>query len=257
MGYKITKGASRFTVLILTPWVVVALCPWRAAAGQAEERGFAHAKAALIEQIEAEVAATSDYIGFGRLDPRIIEALGAVNRHRFVPPAFINRAYDNIPLPIGYGQTISQPYIVALMSNLLALPSGGRVLEVGTGSGYQAAVLAQMGMRVYSIEIIRPLADSAGRRLHAEGYDDVRVKIGDGYFGWPEHAPFDAIVVTAAADHIPPPLLSQLKNGGRMVLPVGGPLSVQQLVLITKEADGRVSTRQLLPVRFVPLTHRP
>jgi protein-L-isoaspartate(D-aspartate) O-methyltransferase len=257
MSHNHSKGASRLAILILTPWVAFALCLVPAAAGQAEEQGFARARAALIEQIQDEVAATSDYIGFGKLDPRVIEALGAVKRHRFVPPAFVDRAYDNMPLPIGFGQTISQPYIVALMSNLLALDPGGRVLEIGTGSGYQAAVLAQMGMRVYSIEIIRPLAESAGRRLRAEGYDHVRVKIEDGYFGWPEYAPFDAIVVTAAADHIPPPLLSQLKNGGRMVIPVGGPLSVQQLVLVTKAADGRVSTRQLLPVRFVPLTRRP
>lgn len=257
MSHNHSKSASRLAALILTPWAALASGLISAAAGQAEELGFVRARAALIEQIREEVAATSDYIGFGKLDPRVIEALGAVKRHRFVPPAFVDRAYDNIPLPIGFGQTISQPYIVALMSNLLALDPGGRVLEIGTGSGYQAAVLAQMGMHVYSIEIIRPLAERAGRRLQAEGYDRVRIKIGDGYFGWTENAPFDAIVVTAAADHIPPPLLSQLKNGGRMVIPVGGPLSVQQLVLVTKAVDGRVSTRQLLPVRFVPLTRRP
>lgn len=218
---------------------------------------FARERAALVKEIEEDVAATSSYIGTDRLDPAVMEAMGRVKRHRFVPDKWVDDAYDNNPLPIGYGQTISQPYIVALMSNLLALAPGQRVLEIGTGSGYQAAVLAQMGMQVYSIEIIRPLAEKAGRQLRAEGYEQVEVKIGDGYFGWEEHAPFDAIMVTAAADHIPPPLLAQLKNGGTMVIPVGGQFSVQQLVLVTKDQDGSVSTRQLLPVRFVPLTRRP
>ena len=257
MAYHGSRSASRLAALVVISWIAAALCASPVIAGEVGEPGFARAREALVEQIEAEVAATSEYTGFGRLEGGVLTAMGAVKRHRFVPPASVDLAYDNIPLPIGFGQTISQPYIVALMTHLLALHPGGRVLEVGTGSGYQAAVLAQMGMDVYSIEIIRPLAESAGRRLHAEGYDNVRVKIGDGYFGWSEQAPFDAIVVTAAADHIPPPLLSQLKNGGRMVIPVGGPLSVQQLVLILKAEDGRVSARQLLPVRFVPLTRRP
>ena len=240
------------TLLLGTAWVLGA-----ALAGQDEEARFVRERAALVEEIEDDVAATSSYIGTDRLDPAVMEAMGTVKRHRFVPDAWVDDAYDNNPLPIGYGQTISQPYIVALMSNLLALDPGERVLEIGTGSGYQAAVLAQMGMQVYSIEIIRPLAVRAERRLKAEGYEPVEVKIGDGYFGWEKHAPFDAIVVTAAADHVPPPLLAQLKNGGIMVIPVGGQFSVQQLVLITKDQDGSVSTRQLLPVRFVPLTRRP
>ncbi|MGD9368149.1 MAG: protein-L-isoaspartate(D-aspartate) O-methyltransferase [Desulfobacteraceae bacterium] len=226
------------------------------AAGREEDR-FARARAGLIKEIEADVRATSRYIGVDRLDPAVMRAMGAVRRHRFVPDQYVSRAYRNHPLPIGHGQTISQPYIVALMSNLLALKPGARVLEVGTGSGYQAAVLADMGMRVYSIEIIRPLAESARARLKTEGYDRVRVKIGDGYFGWEEHAPFDGIIVTAAADHIPPPLLDQLKNGGRLVIPVGGQFSVQQLVLAIKDAQGTVTTRQILPVRFVPLTRGP
>lgn len=222
--------------------------------GQPEESRFARARAAMVQVIVDDVAATSRRIGMEHLDPMVMQAMGSVQRHRFVPDEWVDQAYDNHPLPIGYGQTISQPYIVALMSGLLALKPGERVLEVGTGSGYQAAVLAQMGMRVFSIEIIPALAEKARQRLQVEGHTQVQVKIGDGYFGWAEHAPFDAIVVTAAADHIPPPLLAQLKNGGIMVIPVGGAFSVQQLVLVTKAQDGGLSTRQLLPVRFVPLT---
>lgn len=226
-------------------------------AGPSEEARFARARAALVEEIAADVRATSDAIGADRLDPSVMAAVGTVRRHRFVPERFEGRAYANIPLPIGHGQTISQPYIVALMTNLLALSPGDRVIEVGTGSGYQAAVLAQMGMRVYSMEIIRPLAETAEARLRAEGCGTVQVRVGDGYFGWPEHGPFDAVIVTAAADHIPPPLLDQLKKGGRMVIPVGGRFSVQQLVLVAKDSDGTLSTRQILPVRFVPLTRGP
>jgi protein-L-isoaspartate(D-aspartate) O-methyltransferase len=244
-------------------WLVMllgtALCSitMTAHAGPKEDQRFARARASLLTAIEADVAATSRYIGFDRLDPAVMKAMGSVKRHRFVPDKYLRQAYNNHPLPIGHGQTISQPYIVALMSNLLALRPGDRVLEVGTGSGYQAAVLAQMGMTVFSIEIIRPLAEKAQQRLHAEGYDKVRVKIGDGYFGWPQQAPFDAIIVTAAADHVPPPLLEQMQNNARMVIPVGGPLAVQQLVLVTKDHHGTLATRQILPVRFVPLTRSP
>lgn len=238
-------------------WLSTILLLGPAQAADQQEDRFTRARAGLITEIEADVRATSSYIGVDRLDPAVMRAMGAVRRHRFVPENYVSRAYGNHPLPIGHGQTISQPYIVALMSNLLGLKPGARVLEVGTGSGYQAAVLAEMGMQVYSIEIIRPLAQSARARLHAEGYGQVQVKIGDGYFGWEEHAPFDGIIVTAAADHIPPPLLVQLKNGGRLVIPVGGPFSVQQLVLASKDAQGAVTTRQILPVRFVPLTRAP
>jgi protein-L-isoaspartate(D-aspartate) O-methyltransferase len=246
-----------FVRLLFLPWLAIALLfgpiP---TAGQEKDR-FVRARAGLIAAIEADVAATSRSIGVDRLDPAVMRAMGAVRRHCFVPERYLGRAYGNHPLPIGHGQTISQPYIVALMSNLLALKPGARVLEVGTGSGYQAAVLAEMGMQVYSIEIIRPLAESARTRLKTEGYDNVRVKLGDGYFGWQPHAPFDGIIVTAAADHIPPPLLEQLKKGGRLVIPVGGRFSVQQLVLASKDARGGVTTRQILPVRFVPLTRGP
>ena len=227
-------------------------CP--AESGAAEEPRFARARAALVEEIQPDLALTCSHLEVRSLDPLVMAAMGRVKRHRFVPPKYLRQAYANHPLPIGHGQTISQPFIVALMSQLLAVEPDDSVLEVGTGSGYQAAVLAEMGVRVYSIEIIRPLAERARKRLRGEGYDRVRVTIGDGYLGWKEEAPFDAIIVTAAADHIPPPLIAQLKKGGQMVIPVGGRFAVQQLVLLTKDAAGEVATRQLLPVRFVPLT---
>jgi protein-L-isoaspartate(D-aspartate) O-methyltransferase len=256
---KRTTGVAAARMAVCFTFLGAALLLWPADAGAdpLEDRRFARARARMVAEIEADVRATSSHIGFDRLDVAVMQAMGAVERHRFVSEKDLDSAYNNHPLPIGYGQTISQPYIVALMSQLLNLGSGARVLEVGTGSGYQAAVLARMGMQVYSIEIIRPLAETAASRLQAQGCDKVRVKIGDGYFGWPEQAPFDAIVVTAASDHIPPPLLAQLKKGGRMVIPVGGQLSVQHLVLVTKDADGGLSSRQLLPVRFVPLTRGP
>lgn len=249
-------GSPRIVILILAWMALLGYLPG-AVADAAEDPGFARARARMVAAVEADVRATSDHIGFGRLDGAVMQALGSVQRHRFVPEEEQSRAYNNHPLPIGYGQTISQPYIVALMSNLLNPRPGDRVLEVGTGSGYQAAMLACMGAEVYSIEIIRPLAESAARRLQEQGYDKVQVKIGDGYFGWPEQAPFDHIVVTAAGDHVPPPLLAQLKNGGKMVIPVGGQFSVQHLILVTKDANGNLSSRQILPVRFVPLTRGP
>jgi protein-L-isoaspartate(D-aspartate) O-methyltransferase len=223
-----------------------------------EDPGQVRARAALMAEIETELQAAGSRLGFAHPDPVVLKAMGMVKRHRFVPEKYQNQAYANHPLPIGHGQTISQPFIVAIMSQLLRVASGDKVLEIGTGSGYQAAVLAEMGVQVCSIEIIRPLAVSARLRLREEGYGDrVRVTIGDGYFGWEEEASFDAIIVTAAADHIPPPLIAQLKKGGRMVIPVGGRFAVQQLVLLTKDSKSEVSTQQLLPVRFVPLTRGP
>jgi protein-L-isoaspartate(D-aspartate) O-methyltransferase len=222
-----------------------------------EDPRYARARASLVSDIESDLARTAIHLGMNPGDPVVLAALGRVKRHRFVPEKYLRQAYANHPLPIGHGQTISQPFIVALMSQLLAVSAGDKVLEIGTGSGYQAAVLAEMGARVYSIEIIRPLAETARSRLKKEGYDEVAVTIGDGYFGWETNSPFDAIIVTAAADHIPPPLIAQLKEGGRMVIPVGGRFAVQQLVLLTKDRDGEVATRQLLPVRFVPLTRGP
>jgi protein-L-isoaspartate(D-aspartate) O-methyltransferase len=200
------------------------------------------------------VRATRSYLDTEALDPAVLDAMGSVPRHRFVREGDIEHAYENRPLPIGHGQTISQPYIVAIMTDLLEPEAGDSVLEVGTGSGYQAAVLAEIVESVRTIEIIEPLGESARQRLETLGYDNVEVRIGDGYYGWPEQAPFDGIVVTAVASHVPPPLLAQLKPGGRMIIPVGSRFLTQQLVLVEKDADGTVTTRQILPVRFVPLT---
>jgi protein-L-isoaspartate(D-aspartate) O-methyltransferase len=187
--------------------------------------------------------------------PATLSALRKVPRHEFVPAELRASAYDDRPLPIGYGQTISQPYIVGHMTELAGVKPGHRVLEIGTGSGYQAAVLAAITTNVFSIEIIEPLATSARDRLKRLG-SPVEVKFGDGYFGWPEHAPFDAIVVTAAADHVPPPLVEQLKPGGRIVIPLGSAFFSQMLVVIEKDAAGKLTTRQIEPVVFVPLTRK-
>ncbi|RMH17646.1 MAG: protein-L-isoaspartate(D-aspartate) O-methyltransferase [Acidobacteria bacterium] len=208
----------------------------------------------MVDKIAAEVQATRRYVGKDHLDPRVMEAIARVPRHEFVPGAYRSRAYDNRPLAIGHGQTISQPYVVALMTDLLELEPGDVVLEVGTGSGYQAAVLAELARRVYTIEIVEPLAERARQTLARLGYDNVEVRIGDGYRGWPEHAPFDAIIVTAAPDHVPQPLIEQLAPGGRMVLPVGKPYDTQDLLLVEKSSDGEVTTRTIIPVAFVPLT---
>ena len=213
------------------------------------------ARRGMLEAVARLVADTRVETGRAVLAPEVMRALSEVPRHEFVPPAREDQAYENRPLPIGYGQTISQPYIVALMTDLLGAGPGGKVLEVGTGSAYQAAVLAALGVRVYSVEIIAPLAESAARRLARLGYDGVDVKLGDGYYGWPEHAPFDAIIVTAAADHVPPPLVRQLASGGRIVIPVGPRFGIQRLLLVEKgDEDGEVFARSILPVRFVPLT---
>ena len=186
-------------------------------------------------------------------DPDVLEAMRTAPRHRFVSAGQEDAAYSDRPLPIGHGQTISQPFIVAYMTELADVDSDDRVLEVGTGSGYQAAVLAEIVDSVYTIEIIPELAASARERLESLGYDNVVVKHADGYYGWPEHAPYDAIVVTAASEHIPPPLIEQLREGGRMIIPVGTPFRTQTLMLVTKEG-GDVKTRSLTPVRFVPFT---
>jgi protein-L-isoaspartate(D-aspartate) O-methyltransferase len=189
----------------------------------------------------------------GISDSATLAAMRAVPRHQFVPSAQRPYAYENTPLPIGNDQTISQPVVVALMTQLIRPRAGMRALEVGTGSGYQAAVLAEAGARVWTIEIFRALAEEARGRLARLGYRGVTVRHGDGYAGWPEAAPFDAIVVTAGADSIPPALIEQLAPGGRLVMPVGDPLLDQELVLVEKDAGGRVASRRLLPVRFVPL----
>ncbi|MEE9218057.1 MAG: protein-L-isoaspartate(D-aspartate) O-methyltransferase [Acidobacteriota bacterium] len=187
----------------------------------------------------------------GIRDPAVRRAMEKVPRHRFVPEALLAQAYDDGPLPIGHSQTISQPYIVALMSEALRLSPQDTVLEIGTGSGYQAAVLAEIVRQVYTIEIVEPLGREAQARLRALGYQNVHVRIADGYRGWPEHAPFDAIILTAAPDHVPEPLIEQLKVGGRMILPIGS--REQDLVLLERTLDG-VKRRTLTPVRFVPMT---
>jgi len=215
---------------------------------------FSKARRAMVQEIEADVLRTSLYIDRRSLKPKVLDAMARVPRHEFVPPQVRGSAYENRPLPIGYGQTISQPYIVALMTDILKLEPHFRVLEVGTGSGYQAAILAELAGKVYTIEIIGPLGTQAKETLKRLNYDNVDIRIGDGYYGWKEAGPFDSIVVTAAASHIPPPLIQQLKPGGKMVIPVGSLFMVQQLLLVEKGIDGRLTTRQILPVRFVPLT---
>jgi protein-L-isoaspartate(D-aspartate) O-methyltransferase len=236
---------------MMTSLVLLALC---LALPSARAEDFEAARRRMVAEIRADVEATSRRIGKRELDPRVLEAMGRVPRHEFVPEALRGRAYENRPLPIGYGQTISQPYIVALMTDLARVSPGHKVFELGAGSGYQAAVLADLGARVYTVEIVPPLGEQARERLERLGYRDVAVRVGDGYYGWEEHAPFDAIVVTAAASHIPPPLVRQLKAGGRMVIPVGSPFQTQQLTLLEKSEAGAVTTRQLLPVLFVPVT---
>ena len=233
-------------------WIGVTLLLLMASAAAGDE--YADARQNLVDIIEQDVRDTSLYLDKEALDPRVMAAMGKVPRHEFVPAIQRPKAYTNRPLPIGHGQTISQPYIVALMSDLIKPQADDRVLELGTGSGYQAAILGELTGQVYSIEIIDALGKQAAERLSRLGYDNVTTRIGDGYYGWEEYAPFDAIVVTAAASHVPPPLVAQLKPGGRMIIPVGSRFLTQQLVLIEKDADGQLITRQILPVKFVPLT---
>jgi protein-L-isoaspartate(D-aspartate) O-methyltransferase len=201
---------------------------------------------------ERQAMVENGVIGWGITDQAVIQVMGQVPRHAFVPEDLLHLAYQNHPLPIGYGQTISQPYIVGLMTEALDLEPGGKVLEIGTGSGYQAAILAELVDRVYTIEIIAPLAEQAAEVHRQLGYENISGRTADGYYGWPEEAPFDAIIVTAAPDHIPQPLVQQLKIGGRLVIPVGPIGGVQTLWLITREAEETVRTENLGEVRFVP-----
>ena len=211
------------------------------AAPPREDR-IAEARREMVEDIRAR----------GVKDSAVLAAVGSVPRHLFIPEGERSNAYEDRPLPIGYGQTISQPYIVALMTSLLGLRPESRVLEVGTGSGYQAAVLSRLADQVYSVEIVKPLGERARRTLTELGYRNVRVRIGDGYKGWPDAAPFDAIIVTAAPPSIPDPLLKQLKTGGKLVIPVGR--TYQDLIVMTKRRDGGFDRTNVLPVRFVPMT---
>ncbi len=210
---------------------------------------------ALTDQYarEREIMVQTQIAERGVEDAATLRAMRKVPRHLFLPESRVDSAYDDGPEPIGYGQTISQPYIVAAMTEVIRPRGGQRVLEIGTGSGYQAAVLAEIVDTVYTIEIITELYQSARSRLTSLGYRNILTRNADGYYGWEEAAPFDAIVVTAAAEHIPPPLVSQLKEGGRMVIPVGSPFLVQTLMLVVKR-EGKMTTESLMPVRFVPLT---
>lgn len=233
------RGAGHLSLIALAAIAVPA-------AGAAQDPSDAF-RARRLDLVDRYIAAQ------GIADTATLRAMRTVPRHEFVPPRYLDEAYGDHPLPIGHGQTISQPYVVAYMTELLRPRPGLKVLEVGAGSGYQAAVLAEAGCQVWTMEIIGPLADEARARLERLGYRAVAVRHGDGHFGWPEAAPFDAIIVTAAAGYIPPALVDQLKPGGRMVIPVGSVYGVQHLILVEKGSGGRVRTRQLLPVRFVPL----
>lgn len=209
---------------------------------------------AMLRTIEREARLTASLTGRSTFDPRVMEALEQVPRDAFVPPEMLDQAFDNGPLPIGRGQTISQPYIVALMTDLLEPQATQTILEIGTGSGYQAAILALLVKQVYSLEIIPSLAAQAAGLLSRLGYDNVAVRTGDGHTGCPEHAPYDGIIITAAATHLPPALLEQLRPGGRLVVPVGLPYMAQELLLVEKDQAGRLHTRDILGVAFVPMT---
>lgn len=208
----------------------------------------------MLEAIRDDARETEDYTGKDHISARVLDAMSRVPRDVFVPDSVAHLAYVNTPLGIGYGQTISQPFIVALMTDLMQPRKTDRVLEIGTGSGYQAAVLAELVASVYTIEIVPELAERAGQTLDSQGYTNVHVRAGDGWFGWPEVAPFDAIIVTAVADEVPPKLLDQLKAGGRLVMPLGNPRGAQTLAVIEKDAHGDTNRRDVLPVMFVPLT---
>jgi protein-L-isoaspartate(D-aspartate) O-methyltransferase len=227
-----------------------------ALAAQAQPADRPRDRALMVMTVE-NLAATAGSKEVRRLDRDVLRAMGQVPRHRFVPEDVRSRAYENIPLPIGFEQTISQPYIVALMTHLLEVRPDHVVLEVGTGSGYHAAVLSRLVRQVYTIEIVEPLAIRAAGQLRELGYSNVSVRAGDGYAGWPANAPFDRIMVTAGADHVPQPLVDQLRPGGRMVIPVGRSPNTLDLTVIEKDSMGRLKKRRVLPVAFVPLTRGP
>ncbi|MBI5092763.1 MAG: protein-L-isoaspartate(D-aspartate) O-methyltransferase [Candidatus Hydrogenedentes bacterium] len=214
---------------------------------------YAAARARMVQQ---QIAEGDSWGREAVTNASVLRAMRAVPRHQFVPPGQVSQAYDDRPLPIGYGQTISQPYIVGKMTELLKVDANSVVLEVGTGSGYQAAILAELVKDVFTIEIISPLAEQASKRLKALGYSRAHARAGDGYFGWADHAPYDGIIVTAAASHIPPPLVEQLKAGGRLIIPVGPPFGLQQLLVLEKRKDGSITQRSVMSVKFVPLTGR-
>lgn len=207
----------------------------------------------MIAEIESEVKYTSAYIGKSELDPGVMKAMASVPRDKFVPANIHYAAYDNHALPIGHGQTISQPYIVALMTDLLEVEPDHIILEIGTGSGYQSAILSLLCKKVYTVELIPELNQEATKLLNELGYDNIETRLGNGYHGWPEHAPYDGIIVTAAATHIPQTLIDQLKLGGRLVIPIGLPYSPQELMLVKKDGQGNIEVKDILSVAFVPL----
>lgn len=233
--------------------MLMALCVLLALVGRGFEPSWGATAADTVETRQARERMVEEQLvkQYGIHDRAVLDAMRAVPRHLFIPEGERRAAYADRPVPIGYGQTISQPFIVAYMTAMAQVGPDSRVLEIGAGSGYQAAVLAEITDHVHTIEIVPELAARAEEKLRDAGYGTVRVKHGDGYHGWEEFAPFDAIVVTAAAPHIPPPLLRQLKDKGRIVIPVGSPFRIQQLVLVEKQ-DGEIRTRNLMPVRFVP-----
>ena len=240
------RSSTRTLRTLLTLAVLISGC----AVGE----DFSLMRKEMVREVQEDMRRSARFTGIERLSPAVEQALSNVERHRFVPDAVPNNAYVNAPLPIGEGQTISQPFIVGLMTELLGVNSSSKVLELGTGSGYQAAVLAELVNEVYTVEIVAELGRRAERTLVGLGYDNVYVRIGDGTKGWPEEAPFDGIIVTAAGLDIPDELLSQLKTGGKLVMPVGSQFEVQQLIVATMKPDGTVSKRQTIPVRFVPIT---
>jgi protein-L-isoaspartate(D-aspartate) O-methyltransferase len=242
---------QRLTQHILVPLVgsALALSPAMVRVSGADETAD---RLAMVRTIEAHARSVADIVGPEGLSPRVLKVMQEVERHRFVPDDERSLAYADRPVDIGFGQTISQPFIVALMTHLLQPEPGDTVLEIGTGSGYQAAVLSPLVAKVCTVEIIPGLGERAAALLDELGYANIETRIADGYHGWPDCGPYDGIVVTAAADHVPPPLVEQLKPDGRMVIPVGGGFSVQYLSLVEKDAAGATSSRQLLPVRFVP-----
>ena len=238
-------------------WRLVALLAFAVTFDDAvpsQQDPWAEPRAAMVRTIQTHAAFLPEAAGTDGISTTVLDVIGKVPRHQFVPERVEGQAYADAPLPIGYGQTISQPFIVALMTHLIRTSPDSTVLEIGTGSGYQAAVLSPLVKAVCTIEIVPGLGETATRRLKELRYDNVQTKIGDGYFGWPECGPFDGILVTAAAGHVPPPLVKQLKPGGRMLVPVGSVFGPQFLTLVEKTRGGQITTRQLLPVSFVPLT---
>jgi protein-L-isoaspartate(D-aspartate) O-methyltransferase len=242
-------------VLFVSLWWILAVAIGQDNASGAEVQEKEQERFRLLREamVREQIAKPPDHRDPVK-DGKVLEAMRQVPRHLFVPPSSVSIAYGDFPIPIGHGQTISQPYIVALMTEMLQVNPEHKVLEIGTGSGYQAAVLSALVKDVYTIEIMKPLALQAEERLKGLNYLNVQVKVGDGYYGWEEHAPFDRIIVTCAATFVPPPLLKQLKSGGKMCIPVGAQYTVQYLTMIEKSGEGTLTMRKTLPVAFVPLT---